>query len=51
VTRFGKFVTSINNTGGKFSTNTDSVVDTGGKFVTSVNDTGSKTPVASSSPA
>jgi hypothetical protein len=32
----------INDTGGKFATNTAGVVDTGGKFITGVNNTGSK---------
>jgi hypothetical protein len=36
----GKFAAGINNTGGKFATNSYSVTDTGGKFATGVNDTG-----------
>jgi hypothetical protein len=32
-----RFTTSINDTGGKFSTNTASVVDTGGKFEPAAN--------------
>jgi hypothetical protein len=37
-----KFATGINNTGGKFATNTARVVDAGSKFGTSVIDTSGK---------